>query len=500
MEMEAKNIRRGGVWEKIFHTPQKTYESAAYWLLAVMIWMPIIQSPTYLAYIFSGSLNVMYGFVTYAIGYSFYGMAVICIFYSLWRLISWGCSWRRGELRFPGVKAFVKRYFLGVSAFAFLILALISTLLSNDVLTGIFGHHQRTDGFLTYTGFLAIVLTGSQVRDEKKRASLLKNILIVMALCSVLMYLQLFDVKPFSEWFNMEGAAFFRNSNHFGYILAIATLIASGAMFAARQKKTRVLAGFALAFFILALLYNDTLGAHVGVLCAFVLMGFLYKPALGVNRALSFLPLLIYAALFAFSAIVPSGRFECSFFRKNFSSTMKDLDFVFSHLRQKLGSGAIVSAAQAEAALPAASTSTDLTQGAGRLVLWKFTLQLIAQKPLFGWGGDQTRWEFIRNGMSWAPSPHNEYLNLASFFGIPAALCYYSGQIWLLVRRLRGARTLRRTTLVALGAAFAYAVSAFFGVSQLHAASYFYLVLGLVAADDRPDEALTPPETPQPRD
>ena len=160
MEMEAKNIRRGSVWEKVFHAPQKTYESVAYWLLAVMIWMPIIQSPTYLAYIFSGSLNVMYGFVTYAIGYSFYGMAVICIFYSLWRLISWGCSWRRGELRFPGVKAFVKRYFLGVSAFAFLILALISTLLSNDVLTGIFGHHQRTDGFLTYTGFLAIVLTG----------------------------------------------------------------------------------------------------------------------------------------------------------------------------------------------------------------------------------------------------------------------------------------------------------------------------------------------------
>ena len=66
MEMEAKNIRRGGVWEKIFHAPQKTYESVAYWLLAVMIWMPIIQSPTYLAYIFSGSLNVMYGFVTYA--------------------------------------------------------------------------------------------------------------------------------------------------------------------------------------------------------------------------------------------------------------------------------------------------------------------------------------------------------------------------------------------------------------------------------------------------
>lgn len=467
---------RKSVFRTLFCAPQTVFESVAYWLLAVMIWAPIIQSPAYLPYIFSGSDKVMY-YVTYVIGYSFYAMAVLCIFYSVWRVISWGLALRRGELRLPSVKALLQAHLFAVLTCVFLLLAFVSTILSTDVWTGFFGHKQRTDGFLTYAGFCAIMLTAAQVRDRKKRASLLKNTVIVIALCALLMFCQVFSLQPVSRWFNMTGAAFFRNSNHFGYILAICAMICSGAMFAAKEKKTRIHATVLLVFFLTALLYNNTLGANLGVACAFVLMGFLYKPALGTGRLHSFLPLAIYALVTALTALIPEGRFACSFVEENIASTLADL--------RNIANGEV-------------SGNVETTQGTSRLLLWKFTLQLIAQKPLLGWGGDQTRWEFIRNGFDWAASPHNEYLNLASFFGIPAAVCLYAGEIWLLARRLRGVRTLSRTTLIALGAAFAYAVSAFFGVSQLHSASYFYLMMGLVASGET--AAATPEETQQPSD
>ncbi len=461
----------------IFPLSPALAETVAFWLLVFLIWVPLVQSPMYLLYVLERTAWIQYNVVSYAIGYTFYFAQVLCVLFALWYLLSWVYALVKGERSFsfaPG--KLLREHPLGVLFTAFLVLGLVGTLRAENVARAIFGDKQRVDGYFAYLSYGAIILTASLVRERRKRMLLLKNFLIMMMLCGVLMLCQQFEAPVVSEIFWMKGAAFFRNSNHFGYIVAIAALAAAGFLLFGSEKKQRVRGGVLMALFLLVLFYNNTLGCHVAVLCAFLLAALLYKPSTGRWRLTALLPFAVYFALLVLTYLIPEGRFACAFVRENLLAASEDMKFLTGQL-QDVGA------------------SSQVSQAAGRLVLWQHTLSIIAQKPLFGWGPEHIAQTFTQAGVLFSDSPHNEYLTMAAYFGIPAALCCYGGEIWLFIKRVRGVKAMRLTTMVALLGAFAYAVSAFFGVSMSHAASYYYLMLGLVAGGEAAQEAPVPCES-----
>lgn len=280
----------------IFPLSPALAETVAFWLLVFLIWVPLVQSPMYLLYVLERTAWIQYNVVSYAIGYTFYFAQVLCVLLALWYLLSWVYALVKGERSFsfaPG--KLLREHPLGVLFTAFLVLGLVGTLRAENVARAIFGDKQRVDGYFAYLGYGAIILTASLVREKRKRMLLLKNFLIMMTLCGVLMLCQQFEMPIVSEIFWMKGAAFFRNSNHFGYIVAIATLTAAGFLLFGSEKKQRVRGGVLMALFLLVLFYNNTLGCHVAVLCAFLLAALLYKPSTGRWRLTALLP---FARLF----------------------------------------------------------------------------------------------------------------------------------------------------------------------------------------------------------
>ena len=75
--------------------------------------------------------------------------------------------------------------------------------------------------------------------------------------------------------------------------------------------------------------------------------------------------------------------------------------------------------------------------------------------------------------------PHNEYLQYALFYGIPAALLYITGCFSVFLQDLRLEDRLDAMTFACLGAAFSYLVSAFFGNTIYCTAPFLFLFLGM---------------------
>ena len=116
--------------------------------------------------------------------------------------------------------------------------------------------------------------------------------------------------------------------------------------------------------------------------------------------------------------------------------------------------------------------------GSGRLQIWSETLKLIAAHPWFGIGleGIEVRGleEIVGN-----PRPHNEFLQYALFYGIPAGILYFAGCLSVFLHDLKYKDELDGVTITCLVAAFGYLVSSFFGITLFSTTPYLFIMLGL---------------------
>ena len=132
------------------------------------------------------------------------------------------------------------------------------------------------------------------------------------------------------------------------------------------------------------------------------------------------------------------------------------------------------------------SCSTADAFGSGRLYIWRSVWPLFSERPLLGGGPDTlglrtdaafTRWdpELGQTIRAAVDSAHNEYLGVLINQGAPALGCY-------LVREAPA----NRTAALCGGAALAYCIQAFFGVSSPISTPYLWLALGLLNSSGGP--------------
>jgi O-antigen ligase len=120
--------------------------------------------------------------------------------------------------------------------------------------------------------------------------------------------------------------------------------------------------------------------------------------------------------------------------------------------------------------------------GSGRWLLWKTTLEAIAEKPLLGYGPEGMAWVFEARGVS-NDRPHNEILQYAASIGIPGLLCYLAALILLWRKFWQQRKQAGLVLLTAVCAVIAYFVSSLVGNTMFYTTPFFFMFLGLVAGD-----------------
>ena len=349
-------------------------------------------------------------------------------------------------------------FFAGLLAWA-----VISSCASDFFYHAFLGGTYVRDGLASYFIYASLFLCASVIKREDHRKAVLRCFVGVICYLALIMLIQETTENRFLNYvFSSRRATVFNQFNHFGYMLCMAFACVTGLFFHDRQsgKNTHwVYAALAL-YLTCALAVNNTFGAILAAaLSVPVILIFYLRSGRKLNRKITALSVVLILLAFVLFFALSSGENNLS---ENFTQLWRDLGKIAAH----------------------AEDAGDA--GTGRLQLWKDTLQRISERPIFGFGPEGF---FGKNAITDDKRPHNEYLQIAGYLGIPALLLYLAGLVTLALHQWRRLKRLSPMVIVASGMTVAYLISAVVGNPVYNTAPYFWLTLGLttgVCAGEKP--------------
>ncbi len=372
---------------------------------------------------------------------------VTLLFTLLMTALCWGRIWDAASLK-------ARPWFYAL--LALLLWAVVSMLLAKDPFFAFTGGNYMHDGLFSYFVYAAVFLAASMLGEEKYRRILMKVFSAVCCWLAALMLLQETGIPFLDYCFPSRHAVVFNNSNHFGYILCMGVLALTGLYLfdgtEGKAEKTLELIGFALLTY--AVLVNNTFGADIGIVFGLLFAYVVYFRRRGKYRLTVFIPVILFLALVLLNAAgLTRGAIPVT---KSVTQTGTDLMNILE------------------------DAETADQAGSGRFILWKQTVSHIKEKPLFGFGPEGF---YGNDALNRQLTPHNEYLQIAGYLGIPALLLYLAALISLVIRQWKNLKRLAPLTLAASGITAAYLVSAFVGNPVFNTAPYYWIFLGFATAE-----------------
>ncbi len=366
-------------------------------------------------------------------------------------VLAWGKGYRQG--RRPRLRREPVRL-----AFLLLVLWMLIATTANGWNRRILnGSGLRFESIFMQLGYFLVLFPASTlIRDRRKKRWLIRGHELASLFLVPASFI-LWKTQTFSALFTWTPAmtGIYSNINYYGYYLAVSIPLA-GAMFLREERPGwKALSLLTLGANAVTLSYNNTMGAWVA--CAAALLFLLIAQGI-LEKRLDPQALLVFL-VFALCLWLP-GHLRRNF-QNNVTTLASDLTKIVS---------------QSEGYEKA---------GSGRWIIWQRGLALIGQHPLFGIGfeGIEVRElrDFARNNRI-----HNEFLQYALFYGIPAGVFYLLGCLGVFLRALKKRAGLDGPTLVCLTAAFGYLVSSFFGLTLFCTAPFLFLYLGMGYVQEEP--------------
>lgn len=310
---------------------------------------------------------------------------------------------------------------------------------------------------LPLIGFAEMVLIYFLPMLLVKSTALKKALLGILFGLSIFQAMCVFIILPFVDY-DMALCGLFMNRNHYAYFLT--PVIMTSGLLSLTEKKGGYKDLCMSAFFVnsAVLAVNDTLGSIIACLFGFVLITVMLSLTRGKFYAKSLiLPAVFIAVCFVANIWVP-GIFS------SLISTFADIGNIVE--------GEITG-----------------SEGSGRMTLWLAGLEMIGRRPIIGYGISNYGDELSYTAHSRFTAPHNEFMEMALTFGLPALAAYAAGCFMAFLRALKNKSRLSAVQLCLLAAAFAYLVSSFFGTLMYYTLPLPYLLIGLaINYDDRPAE------------
>lgn len=327
------------------------------------------------------------------------------------------------------------------------------------------------EGLMANLGFVMFFAMTLFLFDEKKRNFVLR---FFVAMATVLEILLLVDFYILDKSWNLNNYMFYQ-FNHTGYFLVCAVVADAMVYMTAETGKGKILGALLTVLGTQALIINNTLGAYIGVGFGLVFIVIVHSI---INKKFRFdycVPLLL--AVLSVLAVNMLSADAAAIVSKNGADFLSNLK---------------------AAADP---KNAPGSAGTGRLVMYRKAVEMIREKPLFGWGWQASMEGILESSNGYTGLCHCEYLQYAMIYGLPAALFYVAGVFAVFLRALRFRDQLTKSNLFGLCVAFAYCVSAASGNAMFMTAPYLFIFLALGYVPERinrpADETAEPAAAPE---
>jgi len=361
--------------------------------------------------------------------------------------------------------------------------SILSTMYSDEPLSAVDGGSYYCNGLFTYFVYAGIFICGSILKTENYRRNVFSLYSMVVTLLAIVMYAQLTKNEGVLYAFPTYLASVFLNTNHFGYALCMSLSLLAGLYIFGKDKSLplRLWYLFQFAFQLVALLFNNTFGSYLAILCATIAIYIFYlrRKSLGLKEA-SFAKECVtlneprnkkskYVWTIGFIFVVVTVINALNVFDSfnslstEFGKFFNDIDMVATGFSD--GSSAI-------------SDSEVGHAGSGRWSLWVEAFEHIKERPIFGFGP------------AGFESPHCDPLQIAGFLGIPALFMYYGAMITLAIYLWKNISKLSETTLIGGGLAVCFLINGLFGHPMYNSTPTFWMTLGMITIMNPKDEVL----------
>jgi O-antigen ligase len=357
---------------------------------------------------------------------------------------------------------------------------LLTSVLSIDRTTAVWGSNERYEGLLTFLTYGAVFFLVLQTVDSVGRLRSLARTMalggILVSLYALLQYLGLDPIAWQGNIFEAQRAfSTFGNPDFLGGYLLFPLVVLPALALSAESARPRAVYWVGFLLVMGAWVVSFTRGAWVGGLLGLLLLG-----------------------LAAWRARVRPGRVDLSFLAAAF------LAGAVVFLRSLSSANQVTNIAARLRSIFAVSQGSAGT----RLQIWQAAASAIRHRPLQGYGADTFRLVFARfrpaaivrtTGYQWtADNVHNYPLQLASGLGIPGALLFYGLVGWVLVLAWPAAfsrGTARERLLLAgfWGALFAYVAHLMLGISVIGSTILLWFALAaLLVTTSRVQQVAAP--------
>lgn len=358
----------------------------------------------------------------------------------------------------------------------------ISTLLSVDHATSILGTAGRNEGILTLLSYCSIFIFSYHLIHYQDKDKLLKGVVIIAIFVAIYGILQhyLLDFLPRSSTRigYTRSFAFFGNPNFYGSYLVLVTMLAIPLFLNAISKRTYIVYLISIWLFVVNALFSNTRSSWVGLF-----IGFCFFTAFIVLRQQHLFKRWLTLVVTVVLLVIIIDFSEQGQYFNRMSDTMEDNYHVFTN--QATGH-----------------------EGSGRFYIWQNSVPLIKEYLWFGSGPDTFGLVFPPNEEEgdklfnlYVDKAHNEYLQMAITFGVPALIVYLLLVYSVLRQAIEALRFISGNDyIIQLGliaAILGYLGQAFFNISFVAVAPIFWALLGFTYGISRYYVSITSQEEKQ---
>lgn len=353
---------------------------------------------------------------------------------------------------------------------SYFLILIISTFFSENIQRSIIGQPGRMEGIITIFLYLYLFIIGRTCKIKSNK--IFTYTLIGGILVSLYGIMQFYGYYPFHDvilkGFGSRPSSTMGNPNFLGTYLVLIIPI-STCLYIFNSKITGLF-GYAVSFY--CLLCTSTRSAWLGGMFSILCFIIIHKITYNIKKSQIyryFIIFLVTLLIMVFFNYQTGGKLI-----KRFLTISDDAkDFLVEQ-------------------------SDDA--GARRGFIWKRVVQMIGEKPIFGFGVENLMDPYTERyrdeveekygaESSYTDKAHNEYLNIAVTSGIPSLMIYLYFIILVLKKGWMNLKI--NTYFIGLYASVSgYLIQAFFNISMPVTAYVFWIFLGLLSTDFASNEGM----------
>lgn len=365
--------------------------------------------------------------------------------------------------------------------FVLLILGALSTAFGLDPFQSLTGRFNRFEGLYSLAAYYFLCWFGLNLKSEKEQKLLLYIFCGIGAFASAVGILSLYYVIPeaLDPYWQGRSAIPYGNPNFYASMMSMVEAVSFGMFVYGQGRKLRAVGMITFIMSIIATFGCQSTSAVVGNIMIFLITFFMETLVFLRTKAKKK------------ESDIDAGK-DTSFdakadFKKRMLSALLMLAVYIgcaTFVNETSGRDIVLGEIESNINYIDEGFTSD-KMFSNRMIIWKYCFQEIKKYPLLGVGPENliliTRVDGNSDELKTYDKAHNEYINVMICEGIPAAIINIAFLFvifvpWILNWRKRTKSFVGVSMFLAF---FAYIAQAFFNISMIQVAPYFWIICGL---------------------